>query len=74
MIAKSKMIQPEGYKRPQIPFLSPVKEIQKGSEPYSQLIVTIDDLEALAQQLLAGIKVLKSYKYPLAVRRGVKRP
>jgi hypothetical protein len=74
MIVKSKMIQPEGYKRPKTPFMSPVKETPKGNESYSRPVVTIDDLEALAQQLLAGIEVLKSYKYPLAVRRGVKRP
>jgi hypothetical protein len=74
-IDKTKIMQPGGYERPKMPFLSATQERgegQTGSETISQPIVTIDDLEALAQQLLAGIEILKSYKYPLAVRRGVK--
>jgi len=75
-IDKTKIIQPGGNERPKLPFLSATQkrgESQADSEPFSQPIVTIDDLEALAQRLLAGIEILKSYKYPLAVRRGVKR-
>jgi hypothetical protein len=41
-------------------------------QPPSQPIVTIDDLENLAEKLLAEIRIFKSYKYPLDVRRGVK--
>ena len=76
-IEKMKIIQPRGYERPKLPFLSPVRErgaAQKGDETFPQPVVTIDDLEVLAQQLLEGIKILKFYKYPLAVRRGVKQP
>ena len=55
-IEKLKIIQPGGYERPKLRFLSPVRErgaAQKGDETFHQLVVTIDDLEILAQQLLA---------------------
>jgi hypothetical protein len=42
------------------------------SQPSTQPVITIDDLEVLAVQLLAHIQILKTYKYPLSVRRGVK--
>ena len=76
-IEKMKIIQPGGYERPKLRFLSPVQErgeVQKDDKTFPQPVVTIDDLEVLAKQLLAGIEILKSYKYPLAIRRGVKRP
>lgn len=37
-----------------------------------QPVVTIDDLEKMAQQLLASIRIFKTYKYPLSLRRGIK--
>jgi len=60
------------------PILEPLYPDQKRveeaveSQPLSQPVVTIDDLETLAEKLLAEIRVFKSYKYPLDVRRGVK--
>jgi hypothetical protein len=41
-------------------------------EKAAQPVVTIDDLEVLAEQLVAAIRILKTYKYPLSVRRGGK--
>ena len=41
-------------------------------EKTAQPVVTIDDLEILAEQLVAAIRILKTYKYPLSLRRGDK--
>ena len=41
-------------------------------EKTGQPVVTIDDLEILAEQLVAAIRILKTYKYPLSLRRGGK--
>jgi hypothetical protein len=75
-IDNTKMIKPQGCWEPKTPCLSPARE--RGVAlvvdlSIRQPVVTIDDLEAQAEKLLAGIQILKSYKYPLAVRRGVKR-
>ena len=43
-------------------------EVEKTAQP----VVTIDDLEILAEQLVAAIRILKTYKYPLSLRRGGK--
>ena len=43
-------------------------EVEKITQP----VVTIDDLEILAEQLVAAIRILKTYKYPLSLRRGGK--
>jgi hypothetical protein len=58
-----KIIQPGGYERPKLRFLLPVRErgeAHKGDEIFPQPVVTIDDLEALAQQLLTVIEIKKS--------------
>lgn len=47
-------------------------EAEKSLEINSQPVVTIDDLEALAEKLVAAIQILKTYKYPLSLRRGAK--
>jgi hypothetical protein len=70
-----KKLQSGTQERPELLFSSLAQrrgEARKANEAIIQPVVTIDDLEALAQKLLAGIVVLKSYKYPLAIRRGVK--
>ena len=76
-IDNTKIFKPQGCGDPKTPYLSLVRERRTTSpddHPTRQPIVTIDDLEALAEKLLAEIQILKSYKYPLAVRRGVKLP
>ena len=35
-------------------------------------LVTIDDLQDIAQALIQGLHALAEYKYPLAIRKGVK--
>ena len=42
------------------------------AEKTAQPVVTIDDLEILVEQLVAAIRILKTYKYPLSLRKGGK--
>jgi DNA-binding IclR family transcriptional regulator len=74
-IGKTLNVNQRGFGKSNLSFLSPVREQEKsspGDEPSVQPVVTIDDLETLAKQLLAGIERLKSYRHPLALRRGFK--
>ena len=48
------------------------EDTNRTEEKNSQPVVTIDDLEILAEQLVAAIQILKTYKYPLSLRRGGK--
>lgn len=64
-----KIIQPGGAPEPILPFPVLPREEENG---ICQPVVTIDDLETLAEKLLTEIRTIKSYKYPLAVRRGVR--
>ena len=44
-----------------------------GSSPGREPFITIDDLAHKAQELLAGLKKLSEFKYPLAIRRGFRK-
>ena len=44
-------------------------ESNPGSEPF----ITIDDLLQKAQELLGGLKTLSEFKYPLDIRRGIRK-
>ena len=43
-----------------------------GSEAALPSIVTIDDLQDIARTLARGLDKLGAYKYPLAIRKGVR--
>ena len=49
------------------------KVSRSGSEPDREPFITIDDLLQEAQKLLVGLKRLSEYKYPLDIRRGVRK-
>ena len=75
MIDKTKNINLRGYGEPIMGSLTHDQSGEEGIsniEPPIQPVVTIDDLESLAEQLLTNIRILKTYKYPLGIRRGVK--
>ena len=75
MIDKTQNVNSRGCDEPISGSLPPGQDSEKGVcniKPPSQPVVTIDDLETLSNKLLAEIRIFKSYKYPMAVRRGVK--
>ena len=43
------------------------------NNPKRELFITIDDLVEKAQELMAGLKRLSEYKYPLDIRRGIRK-
>jgi len=49
------------------------KGSRSGSNPAREPFITIDDLVQRAQELFAGLKKLCEYKYPLDIRRGVRK-
>ena len=44
-----------------------------GSSPDREPFITIDDLMQKAQDLFAGLDRLSKYKYPLDIRRGIRK-
>ena len=44
-----------------------------GSNPGQEPFITIDDLVEKAQDLFRGLSKLSEYKYPLDVRRGIRK-
>ena len=44
-----------------------------GSNPGGEPFITIDDLLEKSQELLAGLKKLSEFKYPLDIRRGIRK-
>ncbi len=44
-----------------------------GSSPGGEPFITIDDLLEKSQELLAGLKKLSELKYPLDIRRGIRK-
>ena len=55
-------------------FLMPKKKVSRsGSKPDREPFITIDDLLKKAQELFAGLKKLSEYKYPLDIRRGIRK-
>jgi hypothetical protein len=42
-------------------------------KPKREPFITIDDLVKKAQELTAGLRVLGEYKYPLDIRRGIRK-
>ena len=44
-----------------------------GNSPNNEPFVTIDDLLQKAQDLLVGLKKLSESKYPLDIRRGIRK-
>jgi hypothetical protein len=49
------------------------KGSRSGSKPDREPFITIDDLVRKAQELSLGLRKLSEYKYPLDVRRGVRK-
>ena len=49
------------------------KGSRSGSDPGREPFITIDDLVQRAHELFAGLKKLCEYKYPLDIRRGVRK-
>ena len=49
------------------------KESRSGSSPGREPFITIDDCVQKAHELFAGLKKLSDYKYPLDIRRGVRK-
>ena len=49
------------------------KVSRSGTNPDRQPFITIDDLLQKAQELFAGLRKLSEYKYPLHIRRGVRK-
>ena len=49
------------------------RELQLRSDPAREPFVTIDDLLQKAQELFAGLRKLSEFKYPLDVRRGIRK-
>ena len=49
------------------------KESMSGSDAEKDPFTTIDDLVHQADQLVTGLRRLSEYKYPLDIRRGVKK-
>ena len=63
-------LQEPGY----ITSLMPKKnESRLGSGPDREPFVTIDDLLQKARELFVGLKKLTEFKYPLDIRRGVRK-
>ena len=71
MIDQTKNVNLRGYGEP-ISGSLPLGQSRGENLPPSQPVITIDDLEALSAKLLTEIRIFKSYKYPMAVRRGVR--
>ena len=46
---------------------------QDASGPHREPFVTIDDLAQQAQTLLVGLEKLREFKYPLDIRRGIRK-
>ena len=44
-----------------------------GSDPAREPFITIDDLLRKAQELFVGLKRMSEFKYPLDVRRGIRK-
>jgi len=44
-----------------------------GSDPDREPFITIDDLLRKAQELFVGLKKISEFKYPLDVRRGIRK-
>ena len=49
------------------------KESESGSSQDREPFITIDDLVQQAQELFSGLKRLSEFKYPLDIRRGVRK-
>ena len=49
------------------------KGLRSGSEPDRQPFITIDDCVQRAQELAAGLQNLTKCKYPLDIRRGLRK-
>jgi hypothetical protein len=49
------------------------RESRSGSSPDCEPFTTIDDLLHKAQELFVGLRRLSGYKYPLDIRRGVRK-
>ena len=49
------------------------KVSESGSDPDNEPFITIDDLVRKAQELSDGLRKLSEYKYPLDIRKGVKK-
>ena len=49
------------------------KRSRSGGNPGREPFTTIDDLMQTAQELFAGLKKLSEFKYPLDIRRGVRK-
>ena len=49
------------------------KTAKLNGENARQIFTTIDDLILLARELLIGLSTLGEYKYPLGVRKGVRK-
>ena len=46
---------------------------RSGTDPNPEPFITIDDLLLKAQELLTGLKKLSEFKYPLDIRRGIRK-
>jgi hypothetical protein len=49
------------------------KVSRSGSNPGREPFITIDDLVRKAQELSRGLRTLSGYKYPLDIRRGIRK-
>lgn len=65
------MIQPGEYQKSKTTCLPQTVVLPSADKLGFSKFVTIDDIENMAKNLLINIEVLKSYKYPLAVRKGI---